>query len=325
VAVAEAASPTVAAGLKAVVVGEGGLGAEGTRAPVSMGLRAANLIGVVLPLAGLVAAIVLLWPFGVGWPALAALVVMYLISGFGITVGYHRLFTHKAFETGPVMRAIIGVCGSMAMQGPILVWAANHRQHHQHSDGEEDPHSPHSHGSTVWGMVRGAWHAHVGWFLDATRPDFKRYVPDLAKDRVTSWVSKTFPVWVGLGMVIPAVVCGVWTMSWVGALLGFIWGGLVRVFLVHHVTWSINSVCHIWGSRPYDSHDESRNNPVFGILGLGEGWHNNHHAFPRSARHGLEWWQVDASYLVIRGLMLVGLAWDPVIPTRERLESKRKR
>jgi Fatty-acid desaturase len=291
---------------------------------VSLRVKIVNLFGVFLPLVGLVAAIVLLWPIGVNWQSLALLGVMYLITGLGITIGYHRLFTHKSFETGPVMKTIIGIAGSMAMEGSILVWVANHRQHHQHSDGEHDPHSPHAHGTGVRNMLKGAWHAHMGWFLRGTTPDLNRYVPDLQKDPVTVWISRTFPVWVLMGMLLPAVVGGLLSMSWTGALLGFIWGGLVRAFLVHHVTWSINSVCHIWGTQPYDSHDESRNNVVCGILGLGEGWHNNHHAFPRSARHGLAWWQFDASYLVIRLMMLIGLARNPVIPAPARLAAKRR-
>ncbi|MEQ8769185.1 MAG: acyl-CoA desaturase [Phycisphaerales bacterium] len=283
-----------------------------------------NIAGILLPLAGLLAAIVLLWPFGVHWVPLGLLAVMYLLTGLGVTVGYHRLFTHKSFETGRVMTFIIGVLGSMSMEGSILQWVANHRQHHQHSDQEHDPHSPHTHGGGAWNMIRGMWHAHMGWITRGTNPDLKRYVPDLEKDRLVRWLSLTFPLWVLMGMLLPTVAGGLLMMSWKGALLGFIWGGLVRVLLVHHVTWSVNSVCHVWGSRPFESHDESRNNAICGVLAMGEGWHNNHHAFPASARHGLRWWQFDLSYLVIRGLASIGLARNVRVPEPARLAAKRR-
>ena len=290
------------------------------RAPISV--RIANLIAILLPFAGLIAAIVLLWGAGVGWIPLTIFAVMYVLTGLGVTVGYHRLFTHKSFETGPVMTAIIGVLGSMAVEGPILTWVATHRKHHQHSDLEDDPHSPHAHGAGFWNMIRGLVHAHMGWILGPRTPELDRYVPDLKKDAVVRFLSKTFSLWVAVGLLAPAVITGLLMMSWWGVLLGFLWGGLVRVFFVHHVTWSINSVCHLWGARPFDCHDESRNNVIFGVLGFGEGWHNNHHAFPASARHGLRWWQLDTSYLVIRGLALVGLARNIRIPSADHIRRK---
>jgi stearoyl-CoA desaturase (delta-9 desaturase) len=171
-------------------------------------------------------------------------------------------------------------------------------------------------------MLRGMWHAHVGWIFQGDPNDLSRYVADLVRDRSVRVVSKLWGLWAILGLVIPAVLGGLLTMSWSGVLFGFIWGGLARIFLVHHVTWSINSVCHIWGSRPFRSHDESRNNFLFGVLGLGEGWHNNHHAFPTSARHGLRWWELDLSYIFIKGLALVGLAWDIRVPNQDRINAK---
>jgi stearoyl-CoA desaturase (delta-9 desaturase) len=202
---------------------------------------------------------------------------------------------------------------------------AQHRKHHQNSDDEGDPHSPHSEGEGFFGMLRGLWHAHVGWVFQPDAPDLDRYVGDLKKDNVVRKVSNLFSLWVVLGLLIPTVLGGLISMSWTGALLGFIWGGLARVFLVHHVTWSINSVCHLWGSRDFESHDESRNNVIFGILGLGEGWHNNHHAFPTSARHGLKWWQFDFSYLFIRGMEMLGLATKVRVPARQQIEAKRRK
>ncbi|MBX3365305.1 MAG: fatty acid desaturase [Phycisphaeraceae bacterium] len=285
--------------------------------------RIANILGVVTPLAGVIVATILLWGVAFNWVYLVLLAGMYLATGFGITVGYHRLFTHKSFDTPRPVAFIIGALGSMAAQGSILQWAGMHRQHHQHSDGEHDPHTPHASGDGVLGVLRGLWHAHVGWIVSRGKRVQDRYITDLRQDRIVRVHSRLFPVWVVVGLALPAVLGGLLTLSWLGVLLGFLWAGLVRIFLVHHVTWSVNSVCHFWGTRPFRSHDESRNNVIFGILALGEGWHNNHHAFPTSARHGLRWWQIDLSYLLIRGLALVGLARNVRTPSPERLAAKR--
>lgn len=290
-----------------------------------MKLRAANVALVVLPLAGIVAAAVLLWGTAFNWVYLALLFVMYVITGLGITVGFHRLFTHRSFETSGFIRYLIGVAGSMAMQGPLMVWVGEHRRHHQHSDDHGDPHSPHGHGDTVMGMIRGAFHAHMGWMLRTPVEIDPKYVKDLLADPICVAVNKQFLMWVTLGMLIPAAIGGLVTMSWMGALLGLIWGGLVRTFVVHHITWSVNSICHIWGARPFNSHDYSRNNPIFGVLAFGEGWHNNHHAFPTSARHGLAWWQFDISYILIRGMEALGLAKRVRVPDAARIESKRRK
>ena len=302
-------------------------------APLS--LRLINLGAVVVPFLGLVGAIVLLWGVAFDWVYLWLLLGMYLLTGLGITVGYHRLFTHRSFKTSRPVAAVLAALGSMAVEGPILQWVATHRRHHQCSDEEGDPHSPHTHGGGVVGTIRGAWHAHAGWLIAsktfvptngaASRvpPELTRYVKDLDAQPMYRWMNASFPLWVALSMLLPALVGGLVTMSWTGALLGFVWGGLVRVFLLHHVTWSINSVCHIWGTRPYRSHDESRNNAIFGVLALGEGWHNNHHAFPTSARHGLRWWQLDVTYLVILAMARLGLAHGVKVPSAERMAEKR--
>ena len=254
-----------------------------THAPLSFGLKVANLTAVVLPFVGLVAAAVLLWGVAFDWVHLALMAGMYALTVLGITVGFHRLFTHKSFETAKPVKAILGVLGSMAVEGPLIKWVATHRSHHQHSETELDPHSPHLHGMGFKGLIQGLWYAHTGWLFSPEATDLPRYVPDLLKDRVTKFISDSFTVWVAVGLILPAVIGGLVTWSLTGALLGFLWGGLARVFLVHHVTWSINSVCHVWGSREFKSRDESRNNPIFGVLAFGEGWHNNHHAFPTSA------------------------------------------
>lgn len=290
---------------------------------VLLKLRLINLAGVTIPFAGLIVAIALLWGVAFDWTYLGLLGGMYFITAVGVTVGYHRYFTHRSFKTSRPMALILGILGSMAVEGPILQWVAVHRQHHHHSDETDDPHSPHTHGIGVLNVLRGFWHAHVGWMFRPDPRGLARYVKDLRQERLVRWMSGLFPVWVLLGLLIPTALGGVITGSWTGAALGLLWGGLVRIFLVHHVTWSINSVCHLWGSRPFRSHDESRNNLIFGVLALGEGWHNNHHAFPTSARHGLRWWEFDLSYLIIRGMSLVGLAREIHVPSRKSLIEKR--
>ncbi len=290
---------------------------------VTVKLRVVNLIGVITPFAGVIVAIVLLWDIAFTWIDLLLLLGMYLITATGITIGYHRLFTHRSFKTPKAIEVMLSIMGSMAAEGPVLQWVAQHRMHHQHSDGDHDPHSPHGHGTGIRQSIKGMWHAHMGWFIYKQPRNLEKYVKDLRKQRVLVFTSKLFPVWVLAGLVLPAILGGLFTWSWTGALWGFIWGGLVRVFLVHHVTWSVNSVCHIWGTRPYNSHDESRNNPIVGVLALGEGWHNNHHAFPTSARHGLRWWQLDISYIIIYAMSKVGLASDLRIPSKERVLAKR--
>jgi stearoyl-CoA desaturase (delta-9 desaturase) len=286
-----------------------------------------SFLAVVVPFLGLVAASILFWDARFSWLNLGMLLGGYFLTALGITVGYHRLFTHKSFKTNRVITAIFGALGSMAVEGPILQWVATHRRHHQHTDRPDDPYSPHLHGAGLGSWLRGMYHAHFGWFFSKapSREVMDRYVPDLQADPLVLTLSRLFGFWATLGLVIPAIVGFAVTHTWLGALMGFIWGGLMRVFLVHHVTWSVNSVCHLWGRQPFNTHDYSRNNAIFGMLALGEGWHNTHHAFPTSARHGLEWWEIDVSYLVIRGLALVGLASDIKLPSADRIASKRRR
>jgi stearoyl-CoA desaturase (delta-9 desaturase) len=222
---------------------------------------------------------------------------------------YHRLFTHKSYKAAPAVSVVLGVVGSMAVQGSILDWVATHRRHHQHTDRPDDPHSPYAFGTSVGGMLRGMVHSHLGWFFAKSPPRevMDKYVPDLLSDPFIPPMSRWFGLWAVLGQLIPAAIGLALTHTWMGALMAWIWGGLLRVFFVHHVTWSVNSVCHLWGSRPFDSHDQSRNNLVMGILAMGEGWHNTHHAFPASARHGLSWLELDVTYWLIRLLAAVGL------------------
>ncbi|MBX9580106.1 MAG: acyl-CoA desaturase [Gemmataceae bacterium] len=288
---------------------------EAVAEPLSLAARAATLTAVFIPHARFGAAGASVWGWGLGWVEFGLLAGMYVLSALGITVGFHRLFTHKSFETNAVVRFVLAALGSMAVQGSVLRWVAYHRRHHQHSDTPDDPHSPHHAGGRgLWGVVRGFWHSHIGWAFKPDPVNLDRYVADLKKLTSVRAADALFPLWIVLGLAAPAALGGVLTGSWAGALLGLLWGGLVRVFLVHHVTWSVNSVCHLWGSRPYPEKDHSRNNLLFGLLAMGEGWHNNHHAFPSSARHGLRWWQVDASYYVIRLMAWAGLAWKVRLP-----------
>ena len=246
--------------------------------------KVANLIGVALPPAAVVAAVVLLWNRAIGPLELGLLIGLYVITCLGVTLGYHRMFTHRAFESSRAFRAIIAACGSMAVEGSVITWVADHRKHHAFTDREGDPHSPHLHGPGFFGAVAGLWHAHVGWLFETVgTADRERFAPDLVKDRVIRVMDKLFFVWAALGFVIPfalgwAIGGGIGT-----ALTALLWGGFVRVFLLHHVTWSINSVCHFFGRKRFDIEDESRNVFWLAPLSMGEAWHHNHHAFPTSA------------------------------------------
>ncbi|MFO0966210.1 MAG: acyl-CoA desaturase [Gemmataceae bacterium] len=286
----------------------------GGHVPISSWMKLANLIAVAAPFAGLIGALVFLWGWGFSWVDFGLLVGLYILTAFGVTIGYHRLFTHRAFKTSRVVQAIFAVLGGMAAQGPLTKWVAVHRRHHRFSDESEDPHSPNAGRHGLLGMLAGLWHAHMGWLFKPESADLDRYANDIRQSKLLSRISGLFLLWLVLGLALPAMLGGILTQSWLGALLGFLWGGLVRIFLVHHVTWSVNSVCHLWGRQPYAGIDESRNNLIFGILAMGEGWHNNHHAFPTSARHGLRWWQIDFSYCVIRLLAWCRLAWDVKTP-----------
>jgi stearoyl-CoA desaturase (delta-9 desaturase) len=276
----------------------------------TLGSKLVTLAGVMLPFLGMLAAAVSLWGWACDWRTISLLLVMYLLTGLGITVGFHRHFTHQSFETSRIVQAIFGILGSMAMQGPLLRWVALHRLHHQHSDQAHDPHSPNTHGKGMLGVIRGLWHAHLGWLFSKNPSDLMHYVKDLRKSRLLRTISTLFPVWVAIGLLVPTLFGWLLIGGWMGMLLGLLWGGLARIFLVHHVTWSINSICHLWGQQPYQLRDDSRNNFIVGVLALGEGWHNNHHAFPTSARHGLRWWQIDVSYWVIWTLARMRLAWN---------------
>jgi stearoyl-CoA desaturase (delta-9 desaturase) len=282
--------------------------------------RRINIVAVILPFCAFIVALVLLWNSAIGWTDLVVMGVMYFVSAFGITIGYHRLLTHRAFQTHKAVEYALAAAGSMAVQGPVIDWVADHRKHHAHTDEEGDPHSPHvGHGSGL----RGLWHAHVGWLFETNGTASRRkYAPDLMDDRGMKLLNRRFLPLVGLSLGIPFVLGLVLTGSIVGGLTGLLWGGLVRIFFVHHITWSINSICHYHGARRFATDDYSTNVWWLSVFSLGEAWHHNHHAFPRSAFHGLRRWELDPSGAVIRGMKRVGLAWNVVAISPERQEQR---
>ena len=285
--------------------------------------RIANVTVMVVPFLALGFAAWQAWGGVLRWPDLVVLVVAYALSGVGITVGFHRLYTHRSFKTRPALRLLFGALGSAAVEGPLIEWVSNHRQHHQFSDEHGDPHSPHGHGAGLRGALRGLAHAHVGWILggDATSAP-ERYAKDLLADPVASFVDRTFALWALAGLALPFAFGLLVTGTLGGGLAGLLWGGAVRLFLLHHATFSINSLCHFFGTQPYRTGDESRNLAWLAVPTLGEAWHNNHHAFPAAARHGQRGSQIDPSWWVIGGLERAGLAWDVVAVSRSRQATK---
>jgi stearoyl-CoA desaturase (Delta-9 desaturase) len=290
--------------------------------------RIVMTITVVVPFLGLLTGIGLAWQYGMinAW-YLAMMIAGWILTGLGITIGYHRMLTHRSFETYSPIHGFWTLMGALAIEGSPLVWVAVHRKHHQHSDLEHDPHSPHNHDGGFVNWWRGFYHAHMGWLFGKawSEKTLQQYVPDLMPQRFTVWLDKYYLGVIVATLAIPTAIAGLVTLSWTGALLGLIWGGLARMFMTHHITWSINSICHLFGSRDFESGDDSRNNLIFGILGHGEGWHNNHHAFPTSARHGLKWWQFDLSWIIIRSMELCGLAWNVKLPSDKAMQAKSKR
>jgi stearoyl-CoA desaturase (delta-9 desaturase) len=282
--------------------------------------KIANLGAVVLPFAATIAAAALFWNRLVAPADLVIAAVMYLLTAVGITVGFHRLLTHRSFQTPKPLEYLFAVLGSMAVQGPVISWVADHRKHHAHTDEDGDPHSPHvGHDGGVRGVLAGLWHAHTGWLMSTQgRADWKRYARDLYEDRGMRTVSRQFVPLILVGLALPAIAGYLVSGTLAGAATGLLWGGLVRVFFVHHVTWSVNSVCHFLGSRRFDTDDHSTNVFWLAVPSLGESWHHNHHAFPRSAVHGLKRWELDPSALIIATMEKVGLAHNVVRISPER-------
>ena len=278
---------------------------------------------VFIPLLGVFAAGFVLWGNGLSWTDLAISAVFYVVTMHGITVGFHRYFTHGSFKARRGLRIALAIAGSMAIQGPVTRWVADHRRHHAFSDDEGDPHSPWRYGGGVKGLTRGLLHAHVLWLFDTEQTDQKRFAPDLLRDADIVRVSRWFPALVATSVLLPALVGGLVTMSFSGALSAFFWGSIVRIGLLHHVTWSINSICHTWGERPFATKDRAVNVWWLAVASGGESWHNLHHADPTCARHGVDKGQVDSSARIIQAFEKLGWAHDVRWPKPERLAARR--
>jgi stearoyl-CoA desaturase (delta-9 desaturase) len=303
---------------------------QGASAPSIPGVRAIDpsaarlqrrltLVVTIVPFIGFAWAVWSLWGHGLSPLDGSIFLAFYLFTGLGVTIGLHRLFTHRSFQTTTAMKALLAIAGSMAIQGPVITWVSNHRRHHAFADKDGDPHSPHlDEGPGVRGVLKGLWHAHLGWLFGTEETVPERWAPDLLKDPVVSRVSRQFPLWVVVSFAAPALVGFALTGEVAGAVSAFVWGSLVRIFFLHHVTWSINSICHFYGKRPFETTDYSTNNWVLSLISFGESWHNNHHAFPTSARHGLGRGQIDISASLI--MLMHKLGWVQAVkvaPTKQ--------
>jgi stearoyl-CoA desaturase (delta-9 desaturase) len=277
---------------------------------------------IIVPFLAVAAAIPVAWGGWLGWTDVLVTVVMYWLTGHGITVGFHRLFTHKSYKPNRAVKVAVAIAGSMAIQGPVVRWVADHRKHHKFSDRDGDPHSPWRYGTSVRALTKGFLHAHMMWLFDPEQTPQRKYAPDLMKDPDIVRISRQFPFWVVVSLVAPAVAGGLLTWSWQGAATAFFWGSLVRVSLLHHVTWSINSICHTLGERPFVSRDKSANVWWLAIPSMGESWHNLHHADPTCARHGVLRGQVDTSARVIWAMEKLGWVHDVRWPVKERIDAK---
>lgn len=281
------------------------------------------LATILIPFIGSIVAIGLLGLLPIGLVEIGLLISLYGLTVVGVTVGFHRCFAHRAFEAKPVIKIILIILGSMAAQGPPINWVATHRRHHQYSDRPGDPHSPLIHEEEKLSWLHGIWHSHLGWMLNSKITNSTHFAKDLLQDSTIVKLNHLYLVWVLLGLAIPTFLGGILTWTWLGAVKGLLWGGLVRLFLVHHFFWYIGSIAHIWGTRPLKTSDQSRNNIWVCIPTFGESWHNNHHVFPQSAMFGLKWWQIDLGGYIIRILEFAGLVWDVKIPTAVMIEAKK--
>jgi stearoyl-CoA desaturase (delta-9 desaturase) len=278
---------------------------------------------VVLPFLAFVGVVPVAWGWGLGWPDVTLFLAFYIVSGLGVTVGYHRLFTHGSFRANRPLRIGLAVAGGLAIEGPVIRWVADHRRHHAFSDKDGDPPSPWRYGETVPALLKGLAFAHLGWLFDVEQTSRDKYAPDLLREDDIARVDRLFPLWAAISVLFPAMLGGLITWSWAGALSAFFWATLVRVFLLHHVTWSINSICHAIGRRPFAARDKSANFWPLAILSFGESWHNMHHADPTSARHGVLRGQLDESARVIWLFEKLGWATDVRWPRPERLAKLR--
>ena len=290
--------------------------------------QVALAVFIAVPLLAVLASGFVLWGNGLSWRDVVISTVFYAVSGHGITVGFHRYFTHGSFKATRPLRIALAVAGSLAVEGPVTRWVADHRRHHAYSDKEGDPHSPWRYGTRFGALCKGLWHAHIGWLFDLEQTDQRRFAPDLLADKDVRLVNRLFPVWVVVSLGLPALIGAAWAglagdnVS-AGALSAFFWGSVIRIAVLHHATWSINSICHAVGEQPFETRDQSRNVWPLALISMGESWHNLHHADPTSARHGVDRGQIDTSATVIKGLEKLGWATDVRWPTPERIEARR--
>jgi len=291
--------------------------------PASLAQQIIVGVFVGVPMLALVAAIPFAWGWGLGWHDVVIAAFFYWLTGLGITVGYHRYFTHGSFKAKTPLRVALAVAGTMAMQGPVITWVSDHRKHHKYSDREGDPHSPWRYGDNAGALAKGLFYAHILWLFDPNQTSQEKFSPDLLADKNIARVDKLFAPLVGVSLLGPALIGGLWGMSWHGAITAFFWAGLVRITLLHHVTWSINSICHTFGNKDWESRDKSRNVSWLAIASFGESWHNLHHVDPTCARHGALKGQIDQSARVIRWFEQLGWAYDVRWPDEARLEAKR--
>ena len=290
--------------------------------PMARGMRTTIALFVAIPLLAVILAIPVAWGGWLGWTDVVLAVAFYVIAAGGITVGFHRHFTHGSFKAPRWVSVTLAVAGSTAVQGSLEQWVADHRRHHARSDEEGDPHSPWRYGTTKRAVAKGLVYAHVGWLFDGQQSSIERYAPDIHADPALRPVSRNFPWIVVATIVLPGILGGLITWSWVGALTALFWAGFVRIALVHHITWSINSICHVFGQRPFVTRDRSTNNRWLALPSLGESWHNLHHAEPTAARHGVLKGQVDLSAATIRAMERLGMARDVRWPSPSRLAAK---
>lgn len=277
-----------------------------------------------VPFLALLAAVPFAWGWGLSWLDLVLAGTFYTLATLGVTVGYHRYFTHGAFKTNRALRIILAITGSMAVQGSVIFWVASHRRHHAYADRDGDPHSPWLFGTSLPALLRGFWHSHMGWMFRREVSSFERFAPDLLADRDLRVVTRHFWAWIVLSLALPALLGGLLTWSWWGAVTAFFWAGLVRIAFSHHVTWSVNSICHMVGSRPFRSRDRASNFWPLALLSMGESWHNSHHADPTCARHGVLRGQIDVSARLIWILEKLGCVRNVRWPRPERLAAKRR-
>jgi stearoyl-CoA desaturase (Delta-9 desaturase) len=284
-----------------------------------------TMIAVVVPPLGILLAMGFLWGIAFHWVDVVLFAALYVLCAFGTTIGFHRFFTHRGFEARAPVKAALAILGCMTMQGPVTQWVTDHRKHHALSDQPGDPHSPHvGHGDGAWGAMRGFVHAHVGWmFSNMGMEQGREYGRDLYDDRLIRTIDRLYLLWVFLTLGLPFAIGYAIGGTWQAGVEGLVWGGLIRIFAYQHATFSVNSICHMFGRQDFRSRDEARNNWVVALLVFGEGWHNNHHAFPVSARHGLRRWQLDMSWWVIRGLEKLRLVWDVKVPDFAQQERRR--